>query len=38
MRERSWRSLWHKELGNIAHEYQIGKISSGYLETDIIHS
>ena len=36
-RERAWRSLWHKELGNIAHIYQIGKAASGYVEIDSIH-
>jgi len=36
-RERAWRSLWHTELGNIAHVYEIGKVSSGYLERDVVH-
>ena len=37
-RERSWRPLWHKELENIAHIYNLGKASSGYTESDIVHS
>jgi len=36
-RERGWRTLWEKELGNIAHEYKIGMATSGFVENDDIH-
>jgi hypothetical protein len=35
-RERGWRSIWEKELGNVAHEYQIGRTAVGFVEADPI--
>ena len=37
-RERGWRPIWEKELGNIAHEYQSGKAAAGFVENDSVHS
>ncbi|KAF8985790.1 hypothetical protein BDQ17DRAFT_1436501 [Cyathus striatus] len=37
-RERGWRPLWEKELANVVYEYNSGKITSGYVESDDIHS
>ena len=36
--ERAWRTLWGKELGNIAHEYKIGMVTVGFVENDDIHA
>ncbi len=36
-RERGWRPIWEKELGNVAHEYQIGKVKADYIEGDPVH-
>jgi len=37
-RERAWRTLWEKELGNIAHEYKVGMATAGFVENDDIHA
>lgn len=29
--------LWEKELGNIAHEYEIEMATAGFVENDNIH-
>ncbi|KAF8911450.1 hypothetical protein CPB84DRAFT_1671914 [Gymnopilus junonius] len=36
-RERSWHPLWEKELSNVTHEYQLGKIASGFHQGDPTH-
>lgn len=36
-RERSWRPLWEKELGNIKHEYLGGKLEAGFREGVYVH-
>ncbi|TEB18294.1 hypothetical protein FA13DRAFT_1649378, partial [Coprinellus micaceus] len=36
-RERSWRPLYETELSNVAHEYQIGLVESGYHPNDEFH-
>ncbi|KAF8998666.1 hypothetical protein BDQ17DRAFT_1247363, partial [Cyathus striatus] len=37
-RERGWRPIWEKELGNVVYEYKSGKVASGYVDTDEVHS
>ncbi|KAF8996700.1 hypothetical protein BDQ17DRAFT_1329777 [Cyathus striatus] len=37
-RERGWRPLWEKELSNVVYEYKAGKVTSGYVDSDDIHS
>jgi hypothetical protein len=36
-RERNWRPLYEKDLANVLHFYQSGKVESGFLENDPIH-
>jgi hypothetical protein len=36
-RERAWRPLWEKELGNVLHSYKIGKESIGFQINNPIH-
>jgi mannose-6-phosphate isomerase class I len=37
-RERNRRPLYEKDLANILHFYEIGKVESGFVESDSIHA
>ena len=37
-RERGWRPIWEKELGNVAHEYKLGMVGAGFIVNDPVHS
>lgn len=37
-RERGWRPIWEKELGNVLHEYIVGKEIAQFQENDTIHA
>jgi hypothetical protein len=36
-RKRGRRPILVKEFGNIVHEYQIGKVMAGFIESDPVH-
>ncbi|CAK5270489.1 unnamed protein product [Mycena citricolor] len=35
--ERGWRPIWEKELANVKHEYESGKVASGFHPDNPIH-